>query len=314
MKQVWVLHQMLPLLLLSLLLTPIAAVSIGLAVLDSADPQRAGQGRLRSVLASGLNPLTVASLLALAVAASGWQVPQGVRGPLDLIAGLAVPAMLLAYGMSLRWGPVPFVGGGRREVVVASVLKLIVMPLVAWGLALAWGLEAEGPAAMFDFAVSELAAALGSGMRRRLSLVAATEWGVDPFSPERGGLKDAHPAPSRRTVYLVQRKETKIGAGLGKTTGWVHRAAIKAKGVHQITGAAYERIDDAGLHITVDGAPRLLEVDNVVVCTGQESVRDLVDPLRAKGVTVHVIGGADVAAELDAKRAIRQGTELAAAI
>ena len=85
---------------------------IGLAVLDSADPQRAGQGRLRSVLASGLNPLTVASLLALAVAASGWQVPQGVRGPLDLIAGLAVPAMLLAYGMSLRWGPVPFVGGG----------------------------------------------------------------------------------------------------------------------------------------------------------------------------------------------------------
>lgn len=114
---------------------------IGLAVLDSADPQRAGQGRLRSVLASGLNPLTVASLLALAVAASGWQVPQGVRGPLDLIAGLAVPAMLLAFGMSLRWGPVPFVGGGRREVVVASVLKLIVMPLVAWGLALAWGLE-----------------------------------------------------------------------------------------------------------------------------------------------------------------------------
>lgn len=112
----------------------------------------------------------------------------------------------------------------------------------------------------------------------------------------------------------MQRKETKIGAGLGKTTGWVHRAAIKAKGVHQITGAAYERIDDAGLHITVDGAPRLLEVDNVVVCTGQESVRDLVDPLRAKGVTVHVIGGADVAAELDAKRAIRQGTELAASL
>ena len=140
------------------------------------------------------------------------------------------------------------------------------------------------------------------------------EWGVDPFSPERGGLKDAHPAPSRRTVYLVQRKETKIGAGLGKTSGWVHRAAIKAKGVHQIIGAAYERIDDEGLHITVDGKPRTLAVDNVVVCTGQESVRDLVEPLQAKGVTVHVIGGADVAAELDAKRAIRQGTELAASL
>ena len=140
------------------------------------------------------------------------------------------------------------------------------------------------------------------------------EWGVDPTSAERGGLKDAHPAASPRTVYLVQRKETKIGAGLGKTTGWVHRAAIKAKGVHQITGASYERIDDEGLHITVDGKPKTLAVDNVVVCTGQESVRDLVEPLQAKGVTVHVIGGADVAAELDAKRAIRQGTELAAAL
>ena len=140
------------------------------------------------------------------------------------------------------------------------------------------------------------------------------EWGVDPLSADRGGLKEAHPAASPRTVYLVQRKESKIGAGLGKTTGWVHRAAIKAKGVHQITGAAYERIDDNGLHITVDGKPRLLEVDNVVVCTGQESVRDLVEPLQAKGVDVHVIGGADVAAELDAKRAIRQGTELAASL
>ncbi len=140
------------------------------------------------------------------------------------------------------------------------------------------------------------------------------EWGVDPTSAERGGLKEPHPEPSPRTVYLVQRKTSKIGAGLGKTSGWVHRAAIRAKGVHQITGASYERIDDAGLHLTVDGKPRTLEVDTVVVCTGQESVRDLVEPLRAKGVDVHVIGGADVAAELDAKRAIRQGTELAAAL
>ena len=140
------------------------------------------------------------------------------------------------------------------------------------------------------------------------------EWGVDPLSVDRGGLKEAHPAPSPRTVYLVQRKETKIGAGLGKTSGWVHRAAIKAKGVHQIIGAAYERIDDEGLHITVDGKPRTLAVDNVVVCTGQESVRDLVEPLQAKGVDVHVIGGADVAAELDAKRAIDQGTRVAAAV
>ncbi|WP_374929171.1 AEC family transporter [Kytococcus sedentarius] len=114
---------------------------IGLAVLDAIDPRREGQGRVRSVLASGLNPLTVASVLGLAVAASGWQVPQGARGPLDLIAGFAVPAMLLAYGMSLRWGPAPFVGGQRREVFTAVALKLVAMPLVAWGLALAWGLQ-----------------------------------------------------------------------------------------------------------------------------------------------------------------------------
>ncbi|MGO1167797.1 MAG: FAD-dependent oxidoreductase [Janibacter sp.] len=140
------------------------------------------------------------------------------------------------------------------------------------------------------------------------------EWGVDPTSADRGGLKDAHPQQSPRTVYLVQRKETKIGKDLGKTTGWVHRVAIRAKGVHQITGASYERIDDQGLHLTVDGKPATLAVDTVVVCTGQESVRDLVEPLRAKGVDAHVIGGADVAAELDAKRAIRQGTELAASL
>ncbi|WP_338748475.1 NADPH-dependent 2,4-dienoyl-CoA reductase [Janibacter alittae] len=140
------------------------------------------------------------------------------------------------------------------------------------------------------------------------------EWGVDPSSAQRGGLKEPHPQASPRTVHLVQRKESKIGAGLGKTTGWVHRMAIRAKGVHQITGASYERIDDEGLHLTVDGKPKTLAVDTVVVCTGQESVRDLVEPLRAMGVDAHVIGGADVAAELDAKRAIRQGTELAAAL
>ncbi|GAB3113122.1 NADPH-dependent 2,4-dienoyl-CoA reductase [Janibacter alkaliphilus] len=140
------------------------------------------------------------------------------------------------------------------------------------------------------------------------------EWGVDPTSAERGGLTQAHPEQPAREVYLVQRKTTKIGAGLGKTSGWVHRAAITAKGVRQITGATYEKIDDDGLHLTVDGRPQLLEVDSVVVCTGQESVRDLLEPLQQAGVQVHVIGGADVAAELDAKRAIKQGTELAAAI
>jgi 2,4-dienoyl-CoA reductase (NADPH2) len=118
-------------------------------------------------------------------------------------------------------------------------------------------------------------------------------------------------------VFLLQRKSSKVGAGLGKTSGWVHRSALKARAVEMVNGVRYERIDDAGLHITVGAKhprPRLLEVDDVVVCAGQDSRRELHDELVAAGVRVHVIGGADVAAELDAKRAIDQGTRLAAAL
>jgi 2,4-dienoyl-CoA reductase (NADPH2) len=140
------------------------------------------------------------------------------------------------------------------------------------------------------------------------------EWGVTDPERAAGGLGEPKPEPSPRQVYLVQRKKTGIGAGLGKTSGWVHRAALKAKRVEQLSGVTYERIDDAGLHLTVDGVPRVLEVDTVVVCAGQEPVRDLADELRATGLPVHLIGGADVAAELDAKRAIDQGTRLAAAL
>ncbi|MGK3199631.1 FAD-dependent oxidoreductase [Amycolatopsis sp. MEPSY49] len=141
-----------------------------------------------------------------------------------------------------------------------------------------------------------------------------TEWGVTDPEQAPGGLAQPKPEPSPRRVYLLQRKKSGIGSGLGKTSGWVHRAALKAKRVEQIPGVAYEKIDDAGLHLTVDGTPRLLEVDTVVVCAGQEPVRDLADELRAAGLPVHLIGGADVAAELDAKRAIDQGTRLAAAL
>ncbi|MCR6489756.1 NADPH-dependent 2,4-dienoyl-CoA reductase [Amycolatopsis sp. OK19-0408] len=139
------------------------------------------------------------------------------------------------------------------------------------------------------------------------------EWGVTDPEKAAGGLTGRKPEPSPRQVYLLQRKKSGIGSGLGKTSGWVHRAALKAKKVEQLTGVTYERIDDAGLHITVEGAPRLLEVDTVVVCAGQEPVRDLADALPAD-LPVHLIGGADVAAELDAKRAIDQGTRLAAAL
>ncbi|WP_326567751.1 NADPH-dependent 2,4-dienoyl-CoA reductase [Amycolatopsis rhabdoformis] len=138
------------------------------------------------------------------------------------------------------------------------------------------------------------------------------EWGVTDPAEAPGGLGVARPEPSPRTVYLLQRKTSPIGASLGKTSGWVHRAALKAKGVERISGVTYERIDDAGLHVRVGGQPRLLEVDTVVVCAGQEPVRDLARALDSR--PVHLIGGADVAAELDAKRAIDQGTRLAATL
>ncbi|MGH3423241.1 MAG: FAD-dependent oxidoreductase, partial [Nocardioidaceae bacterium] len=142
-------------------------------------------------------------------------------------------------------------------------------------------------------------------------------WGVTDPAASPGGLTAKQPAPPRRQVFLLQRKTTPLGKGLAKTTGWVHRMTLRDSGVQMVPGVEYDLIDDSGLHLTVpDGAgarePRVLEVDTVVLCTGQESLRDLVGPLAGAGVRTHVIGGADVAAELDAKRAIRQATELAA--
>ncbi|MFD3559553.1 FAD-dependent oxidoreductase [Streptomyces sp. NPDC058686] len=140
------------------------------------------------------------------------------------------------------------------------------------------------------------------------------QWGVDMDYQERGGLaKPERPAPPR-AVHLLQRKTSKVGAGLGKTTGWIHRTELRHRGVTMVAGATYDRIDDAGLHVTVDGNSTVIPVDTVVLCTGQEPQRGLYDDLLAAGREAHLIGGADVAAELDAKRAIRQGTELAAAL
>ncbi|MFJ1606142.1 FAD-dependent oxidoreductase [Streptomyces sp. NPDC088253] len=139
-------------------------------------------------------------------------------------------------------------------------------------------------------------------------------WGVDMDYQAPGGLAaPERPAPPR-TVHLLQRKASKVGAGLGKTTGWIHRTELKHRGVTMVPGVQYDRIDDAGLHVTVEGHSQVLEVDTVVLCTGQDPRRDLYEELSAAGRSVHLIGGADVAAELDAKRAIKQGTELAAAL
>jgi 2,4-dienoyl-CoA reductase (NADPH2) len=138
------------------------------------------------------------------------------------------------------------------------------------------------------------------------------EWGVDMALRSRSGLLSAQPEAPARQVWLLQRSEGRLGARLNKTTGWVHRANLKAKQVTMLGQVRYERFDDRGLHITLDGNPQVLPVDNVVVCAGQEPDRRLADALVAAGMTAHVIGGADVAAELDAKRAIAQGTALAA--
>ncbi|MEO7628112.1 MAG: FAD-dependent oxidoreductase, partial [Nocardioides sp.] len=134
-------------------------------------------------------------------------------------------------------------------------------------------------------------------------------WGVGDPTLHAGGLTAPKARAAAREVTLVQRKETPIGIDLGKTSGWAHRAVLKQSGVVQVRGATYDRITAEGLHITVDGESRLIECDDVVICAGQESVRDLYDEVGG-----HLIGGADVAAELDAKRAIKQATELVAAL
>ena len=138
------------------------------------------------------------------------------------------------------------------------------------------------------------------------------EWGVDPAFDAPGGLAKPRPEPAARQVWLLQRTPGKPGARLGKTTGWIHRGTLKAKGVKMLGGVEYLGVDDAGLHIRVDGSEQVLAVDHVVICAGQEPRRELFDALAAQGRKAHLIGGADVAAELDAKRAIAQGSRLAA--
>ena len=140
------------------------------------------------------------------------------------------------------------------------------------------------------------------------------EWGIDTSYAHVGGLKQPVLEQSDREIYLLQRKAKAVGASLGKTTGWIHRTGLKHRDVKMIAGASYDKIDDQGLHITVNDQPTVLEVDHVIICAGQESYTAMYDQLKADGKNVHLIGGAKEAGELDAKRAIRQGAELAATI
>ena len=140
------------------------------------------------------------------------------------------------------------------------------------------------------------------------------EWGIDPNNNVRGGIEGitAQPHPAAREVFLMQRSEGKLGGKLGKTTGWIHRATLKNKNVKMLGAVEYLRIDDKGFHIRMDDKIQVLDVDNVIICAGQVPCRDLQETLSQSGVKVHLIGGADIAAELDAKRAINQGSRLAA--
>ena len=268
----------------------------------------------------------------------GVQVHLGTYATADLIADGGFDEVVVATGVSPRIPDIP----GVDHPSVMTYAQLVRGEKVAGERVAVLGAGGIG------VDVSEFLTTVDSPT---LDLEAwQEEWGVGDPGETRGGLRTPAPEPSPREVFLVQRKTSSIGRGLGRTTGWVHRAALKAKGVQLITGATYDRIDDAGLHLTVTsmkrGRPsgvqrmtsrlpglvtqvlpksltrapqevasvvqRTLQVDTVVLCAGQEPVRELADELAARGIPTHVIGGADVAAELDAKRAIRQGTEVAA--
>jgi 2,4-dienoyl-CoA reductase (NADPH2) len=146
--------------------------------------------------------------------------------------------------------------------------------------------------------------------------VFAREWGIDFKHHPRGGVAGVVPQAARaeRTVWLMQRKADALGRTLGRTTGWAHRMTLARRGVQMVSGVEYLKIDEAGLHTRVNGEPRLFEVDTVIVCAGQTPLRTLYDELQSEGLSVHLIGGAFEAAELDAKRAIHQASHLAAEV
>jgi len=147
------------------------------------------------------------------------------------------------------------------------------------------------------------------------------EWGVDTELAARGGVAGVapqRPAAARR-IWMTQRSKGKPGANLGKTTGWIHRTTLKNHGVEMLSGVAYDRIDEAGLHLTITGKDgietrRVLEVDHIVLCTGQVSEKSLFEELEQRGASAHLIGGAKLATELDAKRAIDEGVRAAVAL
>ena len=233
---------------------------------------------------------------------TGVTLRLGTRATADILAAGSFDEVLLATGVLPRDPQIP----GQDHPSVVSYLEVLngsrsvgrrvaIIGAGGIGFDVAEFLAHDGPSTALD----------QDAWRR--------EWGVGDPSDARGGVAGvrAQPAPPAREITLLQRKTGKPGAGLGKTTGWIHRTALKMKRVQMLGGVRYDRIDDAGLHITIADQPQTLAVDTVVLCTGQEPRRDLLAPLQAAGLKAQLIGGADIAAELDAKRAIRQATLLA---
>jgi 2,4-dienoyl-CoA reductase (NADPH2) len=240
--------------------------------------------------------------------------------------------LLSETGVCLKLGTRPAVSElqGFDEVIVATGVKPRTLGLpgidhpsvLSYSEVLAGGAPVGGSVAIIGaggigFDVAEFLSHDAQHPASSLSPAAfALDWGIDMSLQARGGVAGVAaepPAPARR-IWLLQRKTSKPGKNLGKTTGWIHRLNLKRRGIAVLSGVVYRQVDDAGLHITHAGEDQILAVENVVTCTGQVSNRDLADDLQAAGMTVHVIGGAFEARELDAKHAIRQGSELAAKI
>ena len=230
---------------------------------------------------------------------AGVEVVLGAPATADALAAGGFDEVIVAAGVTPRRLDIPGADGANVLSYVDAVLdKKPVGERVA--IVGAGGIG-------FDVAVYLTEQAGGNDAEHFLA-----DWGVDPQYRQRGGLGDGPLTSNGRAVTLVQRKTGKLGAGLGRTTGWINRSALRRHGVKMVAGAAYRHIDGDGLHITKDGEDQLIPADTVIICAGQVARRGLADDLAATGQTVHIIGGADKVLELDAQRAIDQGARLAA--
>jgi 2,4-dienoyl-CoA reductase (NADPH2) len=241
---------------------------------------------------------------------TGVRLHLGIRATADSLAGGAYDEIVLATGVMARDPQIPGTEEHRASGRVLSYAEALLGQRPIGARVAVVGAGGIG----FDVAeylvTGEHSPTLDLALWQR-------EWGVTDPELARSGLAAPQVDPPARKVYLLQRKATPLGKGLGKTTGWIHRASLKMKRVEMIGGVNYERIDERGLHVSFGDArtqPTVLEVETIVLCAGQEPLRELYEPLRAAGRSVHKIGGADVAAELDAKRAIDQGSRLAASL